>query len=244
MALSSCQTLNKDASQELQPGRYSILHDFAPSGPIPTFFKAIIPRDEPRSKYGNPSSYRVGGKTYYVLRTAQGYHAKGNASWYASKFHKQRTSSGEPYNMYALSAAHRTLPIPSYLRVTNLQNGRSTIVRVNDRGPFHSDRIIDLSYGAAVQLGIFPKGTAPVAIEAVSTIQTNTFLQVGVFKNAQLAQQFRKKLLGWTSQGIKINQARGNYVVLLGPIKPSDSMQMKKILLRHGIKDAFIVTQR
>jgi rare lipoprotein A (peptidoglycan hydrolase) len=109
--LNACQTVNtrqNPNSKELQPGRYAILHDFAPTGPIPTFFKAVVPKDEPLSKYGNPPSYRVGGKTYVVQRSARGYKARGNASWYASKFHQQRTSSGEPYDMYALTPAQST----------------------------------------------------------------------------------------------------------------------------------------
>lgn len=250
--LTACQTTRvqdgKPVNRELQPGRYSILQDFAPHGPIPTFFKAIVPKDEPLSKYGNPPSYRVAGKTYFVQRSAKGYHARGNASWYASKFHQQRTSSGEPYDMYALTAAHRTLPIPCYLRVTNLQNGRSIIVRVNDRGPFHQDRIIDLSYGAAVKLGIFPKGTAPVEIEAVTTSWPSRpavrvgryFLQAGAFQSQALAQQYRQKLARMTSTPIQVSHARGRYLVQLGPFSSySESEQMKKVLARHGIHGAF-----
>jgi rare lipoprotein A len=126
-----------------------------------------IPRTEPPSKYGNKSPYEVLGKTYYVLPNPDNYKEYGNASWYGTKFHGQRTSSGEPYDMYKLTAAHRSLPIPSYVRVTNLDNHRSAIVRVNDRGPFHSERLIDLSYAAAVKLGFADRGTARVMVEVV-----------------------------------------------------------------------------
>ena len=112
-----------------------------------------VPVDEPKSATGNPPSYSVFGKTYYTLDTAAGYEATGSASWYGRKFQGRRTSSGEPFDTLKLSAAHPTLPIPSYVEVTNLDNGRRIVVRVNDRGPFHDGRIIDLSYAAAVKLG-------------------------------------------------------------------------------------------
>src|SRR5690606_27721217 len=108
-----------------------------------------IPRDEPRSARGNPASYEVFGKRYHVLASAAGYKERGVASWYGPDFHARSTSSGEPYDMYAMTAAHKTLPIPAYARVTNLANGRSVVVRINDRGPFIDNRIIDLSYTAA-----------------------------------------------------------------------------------------------
>lgn len=126
-----------------------------------------VPRVEPRSRYGNPPSYVVMGKTYRVLPHGLDYDERGGASWYGTKFHGQRTSSGEPYDMYAMTAAHRTLPIPSYARVTNLNNGKSVVVRINDRGPFHSNRLIDLSYTAAIKLGIFGHGTGYVEVRAI-----------------------------------------------------------------------------
>ncbi len=126
-----------------------------------------IPRVEPPSKYGNKSPYEVLGKTYYVLPNPENYKEYGKASWYGTKFHGQRTSSGELYDMYKLTAAHRSLPIPSYVRVTNLDNHRTAIVRVNDRGPFHSERLIDLSYAAAVKLGFADRGTTRVMVELV-----------------------------------------------------------------------------
>lgn len=130
-----------------------------------------VPRVEPLSKYGNPDSYEVHGERYYVLRDSAGYRKRGHASWYGRKFHGRRTSSGEPYDMYAMTAAHRSLPLPCYARVTNLENGRSTIVRINDRGPFHPNRIIDLSYAAAVKLDIIGNGTALVEVETIDASQ-------------------------------------------------------------------------
>ncbi len=130
-------------------------------------------RDEPRSRYGNRSPYKVLGKSYSVLDSAEGYDQRGTASFYGKKFHQRRTSSLEVYDMYAFSAAHKTLPLPSYARVTNLDNGKSVIVRVNDRGPFHDGRIIDLSYAAAVKLGIDRKGTGNVRVEGLSAEHTD-----------------------------------------------------------------------
>lgn len=127
-----------------------------------------VPKDEPRSKYGNPAHYEVFGKRYYTLKSGRGYQKKGIASWYGKKFHGKRTSSGEPYDMYAMTAAHKTLPLPTYVEVTNLKNGKKVIVKVNDRGPFHENRLIDLSYSAAKQLGIIATGTGMVNIRTVS----------------------------------------------------------------------------
>lgn len=127
----------------------------------------VIPKVEPKSKYGNPKSYVVFGQRYHTLPTAKGYVEQGVASWYGTKFHGRRTSSGETYDMYAMTAAHKTLPLPTYARVTNKKNGRSIIVRINDRGPFHDNRIIDLSYAAATKLGIVTTGTGLVEVRTI-----------------------------------------------------------------------------
>ena len=126
-----------------------------------------VPRIEPRSRYGNPPFYEVFGKRYYVLPSCLGYDERGVASWYGPGFYEDRTSTHEPYDMYAMTAANKTLPLPCYVRVTNLRNGRSVIVRVNDRGPFVANRIIDLSYTAAAKLGMLAKGTAFVEVRDV-----------------------------------------------------------------------------
>src|SRR5690606_19922429 len=122
---------------------------------------------EPRSQVGNRSPYTVLGKQYKVLDRPHGYVEQGIASYYGSKFHGRRTSNMEVYDMYAFTAAHKTLPLPSFARVTNLENGKSVIVRVNDRGPFHEGRVIDLSYAAAVKLGIVARGTGRVEVRAL-----------------------------------------------------------------------------
>ncbi|MCS5707871.1 septal ring lytic transglycosylase RlpA family protein [Candidatus Berkiella cookevillensis] len=125
------------------------------------------PKVEPFSKYGNPRSYEVFGQKYHVMASNKDYQAKGIASWYGRKFHGKRTSSGEPYDMFAMTAAHKTLPIPTYAKVKNLKNGKEIIVKINDRGPFADDRILDLSYAAAKKLGVYDSGTAMVQVTAI-----------------------------------------------------------------------------
>lgn len=127
-----------------------------------------VPQPTQRSKYGNPASYEVFGKRYYVMPSSQGYKERGVASWYGSKFHGKRTSSGEPYDMHGMTAAHKTLPLPTYVKVTNLKNSRVVVLKVNDRGPFHDNRIIDLSHTAATKLGIKATGTGLVEVEAIN----------------------------------------------------------------------------
>ena len=126
-----------------------------------------VPKVEPITRAGNKSPYKVFGKTYFLLPTSIGYKESGIASWYGTKFHGRKTANGETYNMYGMTAAHKSLPIPSYVRVTNIENRRSIIVRVNDRGPFHGPRIIDLSYVGAIKLGFAEQGTAKVLVEAI-----------------------------------------------------------------------------
>jgi len=128
-----------------------------------------LPRREPKSRYGNPESYWVRGVLYHTLPSADGYQERGVASWYGPNFHGRLTSNREPYDMFGMSAAHRTLPLPTYVRVTNLRTGKHIVVRVNDRGPFHPNRIIDLSYSAAAKLGILRDGTGLVEVAALDS---------------------------------------------------------------------------
>ncbi|MBK1734023.1 hypothetical protein CKO15_01740 [Halorhodospira abdelmalekii] len=128
-----------------------------------------VPRNVPRSRYGNPDSYEVFGETYHVMDSAEGFAQRGYASWYGTQFHGRRTSSGTPYDMYAMTAAHRELPLPTWVEVINLENDRRIVVKVNDRGPFVDTdrRVIDLSYAAAVRLDMADQGTAPVKIRVL-----------------------------------------------------------------------------
>ncbi len=146
--------------------------DSGPQSPPDTSMVAdAVPFAEPPSRYGNPKSYEVFGERYSTLKTSAGYRERGIASWYGRKFHGRRTSSGEPYDMYAMTAAHKSLPLPTHVRVRNLANDKSIVVRVNDRGPFHEGRIIDLSYTAAAKLGMVGHGTAQVEVTALPPYQ-------------------------------------------------------------------------
>ena len=191
-----------------------------------------VPRAEPLSRRGNPSSYVVHGKRYYVLDSADGFKERGIASWYGNKFHGNQTSNGEIYDMYAMTAAHKRLPLPTYVKVTNLNNQRSITVRVNDRGPFHEGRVIDLSWAAAKKLGIDKTGTAPVEVVAINPGNSAPSLaqdrsgeiiavQVGAFSTRHSAEQLAAKIKARFKTDVTVSEAKRNgkllYRVRLGP---------------------------
>ncbi len=192
--------------------------------------KVLKPVPEPRARYGNHSPYTVLGKSYKVLPTSKGYHEKGIASWYGKKFHGRRTSSGELYDMYVATAAHKSLPLPTYAEVTNLDNGRKLIVKINDRGPFHQGRIIDLSYGAAVLLGVTRTGTAKVEVRSISFDQekshasssTEVLFQVGAYTTKGSARDVVDQLEDGGIKKVHIEKGRSNgkkiWRVRVGPI--------------------------
>lgn len=233
--------------------------DGAPAKPFdPSRVADAVPRAEPRSKYGNPASYRVLGRTYKVLDDASGYVERGIASWYGAKFHGKRTSSGEPYDMYAMTAAHRELPLPSYVQVTHLGTGKSVIVRVNDRGPFHKNRLIDLSYAAAVKLGITHQGFALVEVRAIDpekrdeqaqsvprqSASASLYLQLGAFADRQTAERLRDKVRGFEVP-VRIEEAaadRGTlYRVRLGPLPSVEAAhQWTARLAQMGLGNAVV----
>ena len=202
----------RDDTSRPQSSRYRDRNDSVPAGPPPDISQLAepVPKVEPRALYGNKSPYTVLGQTYTVLPSARGYDERGIASFYGNKFHGYKTSSLEDYDMYAFTAASKTLPLPSYARVTNLENGKSVIVRVNDRGPFHENRVIDLSYVAAVKIGIWPKGTGLVEVRGIDPTQRGQelpplpavtadahpgiYLQVGAFADAGNAQRVAAQL--------------------------------------------------
>ena len=225
------------------------------------------PRHEPRSASGNPEYYEVYGKRYYVMRSNTGFVERGIASWYGTKFHGRKTSSGEPYDMFAMTAAHKTLPLPTYVRVTNLENGKAVIVKVNDRGPFAKGRIIDLSYVAAKKLGIAgTTGTAYVEIrtvqpepprpvqarkpEPVHTTHVDSqqmYVQIGAFSNRENAERLRQNLSQLALASIQIEpgkiQNRTVYRVRIGPLNnSSDADRMLQTLSRHGHSGAHIIS--
>jgi len=185
-----------------------------------------VPKDEPLARYGNHSPYTVLGKAYTVLPSSKGYHERGIASWYGSKFHGRRTSSGELYDMHLATAAHKSLPLPTYAEVTNLDNGRRMIVKINDRGPFHDGRIIDLSYAAAIKLGVDKTGTARIDVRAIDVKTTRrssvkvadgTFLQVGAFSKRRTADELAGKMMSAQLKPVSVQKSRGLYKVWIGP---------------------------
>jgi rare lipoprotein A len=175
----------------------------------PTNVEAIpdaVPKLEPRSAHGNPPFYDVLGRRYFVLASGDGYLERGVASWYGPTFHGEHTSSGESYDMYGMTAAHKTLPLPTYARVTNLKNGRSIIVRINDRGPFVANRLIDLSYTAALKLDMVREGTTLVEVRALTPNQPDVltrsqeapppalYVQAGAYSNERNAERTVERL--------------------------------------------------
>ncbi|MBA2650100.1 MAG: septal ring lytic transglycosylase RlpA family protein [Legionella sp.] len=223
-------------------GRYLQKQDSAPKKQKKISFKEPVPSKEPLSRYGNPSEYKVAGHKYAVLKSSTGYKTKGIASWYGTKFHNQRTSSGEPYDMYIMTAAHKTLPLPTYVKVKNLNNGREAIVKVNDRGPFHENRVIDLSYAAALKLGVFPKGTAPVEIETLMgpAGQAHYYLQAGAFSTQVLATQLREKLAHLTPSPVFIENYNHHFMVRVGPFANKNMVESLKNKLSHnGVLGSF-----
>lgn len=234
-----------------------------PGFPVLGHVPDAIPKAEPRSRYGNPSSYVVLGKRYHTLDSSRGYVERGIASWYGRKFHGRRTSSGEPFNMYAMTAAHKSLPLPTYVLVTNRANGRQAVVKVNDRGPFVDDRLIDLSYAAAAKLGVLAAGTAEVEVRAlregepipesarapVRVGDGSIYLQLGAFQQRANAEMLRAQLSGADVRAAFVDQGRDPrgarvYRVRVGPLddqRDVDTVVGK--LRRAGISRYRLVTE-
>ncbi len=221
-----------------------------------------VPNPEPRSRYGNPHTYVVFGRRYRTLPSSRGYVERGIASWYGRKFHKRLTSNREPYDMFAMTAAHRSLPLPTYVRVTHLENGASAVVRVNDRGPFHPGRIIDLSYTAAVKLGIADAGSGPVEVRAIdlggdgrarppprfAPEPVRYFVQVGAYTsehNAAKAYTLAERLRpGLASVRWIEKEDRIIHRVRIGPLSGSD--ETDRVLDRlnaAGVRNARVVIE-
>ncbi len=241
-----------------------VIQDGAPSNPIDvSHIPNAKPKQLPKSKYGNPKSYVVFGKRYHVLDSADGYKQQGIASWYGTKFHGQLTSSREPYDMYKMTAASPNLPIPTFVRVKNLENGRSVIVKVNDRGPFAPNRIIDLSYAAAKKLGYMNKGTAIVQVTALIpgerhhpmladteyepvTHNPHLYLQLGAFSQYANASRLQHQIEHITSRKVRLKREqhgqRHIYKVQVGPlVGVGETDQIKETLEKSGYGEALTV---
>jgi rare lipoprotein A len=211
--------------------------------------KSIRPAVPAASSAGNPSRYVVSGEDYKVLPFSNGFVEKGIASWYGPDFHGEKTSNGEIYDMYAMTAAHKRLPIPSYVKVTNLKNKRSVVLRINDRGPFFADRVIDLSYAAAQKLDIHQPGTEMVQIEAIKTShKESVYLQLGVFANHSNAEQLQKKIVENKMPEPQVKEVTINgkpaYRVQLGPIFSIAKVnELNAKLAKMGISETWYVTE-
>ena len=254
MAMSSACTLVPERDRPPEPGADQ------PSISDPA------PRVEPWSRLGNPCSYVVNGRQYFTLASARGFVQRGIASWYGPKFHGRRTSSGETYDMYEMTAAHKTLPLPTHVSVRNLVTGREIVVRVNDRGPFHGDRIIDLSYAAAAKLGIARPGTGLVEVRAlepgapargvggpwrstpVCSGPNRLFVQAGAFQAAANAARLRTRIAAVSKLPVRVRRAisdgQAMYRVWLGPVSSvEEADQISKRLGVLGIEAPRIIVE-
>ena len=210
-----------------------------------------VPRADPNLAVGNKSPNTVNGVRYEIKESAHNYREEGIASWYGTKFHGRKTSNGEVYDLYRATAAHKTLPIPSYVRVTNLENGRKVTVRVNDRGPFHADRVIDLSYAAAVKLGFMEHGTANVRVEMLNIAGVDDrrdnaegvyrYVQLGAFGSQASAQQLQRDLQSLLGSPVFISPVQSGeqmlYRVRVGPFEDQAELLAVREQLRasgHG----------
>ncbi|HUL95449.1 MAG TPA: septal ring lytic transglycosylase RlpA family protein [Usitatibacter sp.] len=271
LVAAGCATIPKEAPPKKGPSYYA---DDGPPESVPANIDQIpdaVPRDEPYHRLAN-KPYTVFGRTYVPVVNREPTRERGIASWYGKKFQGQKTASGEPYDMFAMTAAHPTLPIPSYARVTNLKNGKSVIVRVNDRGPFHSGRIIDLSYAAAARIGIAAAGSGPVEIArvfataapaspppaiaaaAAAVVETpmvveerGLWLQLGAFSSRESAEAFRDKAareLSWNNEPLEVASVDGLFRVRLGPYRNRGEADAISDKVRETLGFAPAVTRR
>ena len=278
LLLAACGTTPKQAPPKTttpQPGSGKYYLDDGPPASVPDGLADLpdaVPTDEVFHRFAN-RPYTVFGQTYVPVVDKEPRKERGLASWYGRKFHGQRTSSGEVYDMFAMTAAHKTYPIPSYARVTNVKNGKSVVVRINDRGPFHANRIIDLSYAAASRLGIVELGSAPVEVERVlagtvsdasrAPVQASTtpaietpivaqesaamWLQLGAFSSAESAESFRQKVardLPWLLEPAQVSARDGLHRVRVGPYRSRDEATAIADKVRDSLGFAPLMTPR
>lgn len=263
--LMACSSVNHQKDQtdpvlkeSADPSRYQHARDFAPLKRLdPNHIEDAKPRLDPVRAAGNKSPYMVFGKVYHVMESSKNYKEQGKASWYGLKFHGHNTSNGEVYDIQGMTAAHKTLPLPSYVKVTNVANGRSAIVRVNDRGPFHDERIIDLSYAAATKLGYIDQGTAEVLVEAIdveqwlaqtrqgpgyvvkrepaSAKQNQIWLQIGAYSNEATAVSVQKQLLEHFAWSTVVDRGGdGFHRVKMGPVPKQEVAYVSQQLVERG----------
>jgi len=240
--LSGCSS---SGSKTDHSSRYKMKHDAAPLR-APTTLEmqdAVVTQVVKSASAGRP--YTVLGKNYTPMLDETGYTEEGIASWYGRKFHGYHTSNGETYDMFAMTAAHKTLPLPSFVRVTNTENGKSVIVRVNDRGPFHADRIIDLSYAAAYKLGYYNHGTAKVKLEAITLEDSPTrpsYIQVAAGSTLENIEALAFRLRQQYQLPTSIVESDTLYRLRLGPIKDAEqAQQVLEKLKQNQFQNAFLL---
>jgi len=256
LSFAGCTANNIDKNSEAPvvdadtKGAYYL--DDGPEANIPENLSSIpnaVPKKEPLNKFSN-RPYKVFGKTYYPMTTIKPYTANGYATWYGKKYHGNKTSIGEVYDMYEMTAAHKTLPLPCYVKVTNLKNNKSVIVRVNDRGPFVKDRIIDLSYVAAHKLEIIEKGSELVKVELInpdnkfkiSNVNKKIYIQAGLFSDEKNANNLIEKINNVDPVKIKKIQTENKFQVLIGPFDDKQSaINKKEELSENFFINGFIV---
>ena len=275
VAMMACSTAPAPEQSPESPnaGRYSISQDRAPTRIVDlASIPEVIPEPLNRTGAGNRSPYTVLGKSYKVMPTEEGYNERGVASWYGEKFHGHKTSNGEVFDMFLASAAHKSLPIPSFLRVTNLDNNRSIVVRVNDRGPFHGDRVIDLSYAAAVKLGYADRGTARVQLESIVATGTSRdrgvrgansagnetlrvsstegkYVQIGAFSDLSAAKEVTSRVEEITSLPVFIRTVNTSnnkilHRVRVGPISdPGQIQRVRESVVAANLGSPYTVTE-
>ncbi|MDA0146890.1 septal ring lytic transglycosylase RlpA family protein [Vibrio sp. LaRot3] len=249
--LIGCSSTPEKSEEEQPTSRYSLKDDIAPEKPISVeHIEDARPQYEPYSLGGN-KDYSLRGGDYKIIKDAKGFNQKGQASWYGKKFHGHLTSNGEIYDMYSMTAAHKTLPLPSYVKVTNTDNGKTTIVRVNDRGPFHPGRIIDLSYAAATKLDVVRTGTANVEIEVITVEKPtadhkqqglpNYKIQVASSQHKDRVETLAKDLGQKLSVGSFVLSEDETHRVFLGPFDDYTlTQQMLKQVKLLGYSSAFV----
>ncbi len=257
LALGGCATAPPEKQASTAPSRGGYYKDDGPEARPPANLDAVpdaVPRKEPLNPSAN-RAYVALGTTYTPQTTRQSYSKEGIASWYGRRFHGKKTSSGEPYDMYAMTAAHPTLPIPSYARVTSIETGKSVVVRINDRGPFHSKRIIDLSYTAAYKLGLLARGSGRVKVESIDpdagdtqgTQEEGIYLQVGAFSRADNARQLRdrlQRLLDIDTSLTRVVVDGRLHRVQLGPYSSDDAAQSDRARVRERLDLNAVLVKR
>lgn len=234
-------------SQTPSTERYRIANDEAPlRTPTSAEIFPLTPREEPIGRRGN-LPYQVNGQDYQVLSDASGYNEEGIASWYGQKFHGHLTSMGEYYDMYSLSAAHKTLPLPTWVRVTNLENNKSVVVRINDRGPFHADRIIDLSFSAAYALDMHRRGTARVRVEALHTAPDEAtepkahFIQIAAAREAANLHAMAQQIEENYQINATTREQNGLTRLFIGPFSERQTIHWINKLRQDGYQGIFRV---